>query len=323
MCVDIPSAQKKSLRHPALHYHLALGRPPRLPTRAGIRLSNVRLLASRPLGAGRRDDDVGTGKRSEEQWSSEKPARGGSEPKIYNILKALPKLGIEHENEKRAAARTDNTVPAAHGETEQTRATRGLHAQRNGGESGGELQSTPVEEETMFQGLLVRFTDLWTVELVGNLRGAAAPEQLLEGTRFLNNEGEKCKACQEGKNTYKAKRSSRVDMKDQPGTRWIICPARRDLAEAFQSPFAIEKHKHWLGLTFLQDFAPASQAAKVLMEFVRPSGRRSNGAANKVVSGRNKPLDGTRNSGQMAETEATHGGERRNNTALQCYCMPC
>ena len=96
------------------------------------------------------------------------------------------------------------------------------------------------KKDAMFQGLLVRLTDTGTKELFGNLKGAVAPDQALEVMRVLKNEGEKCKACQEDKNTYKAKRCFKVDMKDQPSTRWIFCPARRDLAEAFQSLVALE-----------------------------------------------------------------------------------
>ena len=70
---------------------------------------------------------------------------------------------------------------------------------------------------------------------------------MLEKLRFLKNEGEQCKASQEGKNTDKAKRCFEVDMKDQPATRRIFCPARRDLAEAFQSLVALELQEQWLG----------------------------------------------------------------------------
>ena len=289
-------------------------------TRAETRRANVRPLASLPLGTGRRNDDSGAGKRSSEQQSNETPVSGGS-LEIYNIVKPLAKLGIENENERRAAASTEKIVcQLLAGKTEQTegddaRARRGLHEQRLGGESGLELQGTNGGQETRCHvpraaGALDGH--IWTEELCDNLNGAAAPDQLLEVMRFLKNEGEKCQACQEGKNTDK------VDMKDQPGTRWIFCPARRDLAEAFQSLVALELQEEWWGVTFLEDIAPASQAAKEVMSFVRPSGAEATeqGTKSKELLERNK-LDRSRNPGQMVETEATHGTQRQySSTAL-------
>ena len=106
----------------------------------------------------------------------------------------------------------------------------------------------------MFQELLLRLTDTWTEELFGNLKWAAAPDQqLLEVMRLIKNEGEKCTACQEGENTYKAKRCFKVDIKDHSNTRWSFCIARGDAAEAFQSLVAFELQAQWLWVTFLEE----------------------------------------------------------------------
>ena len=178
--------------------------------------------------------------------------------------------------------------------------------------------------DAMFQELLVRLTDTWTEELFGNMTGAAAPDQLLEVVRFTKNEGEKCKACQEGNNTDKAKRCFEVDMKDQPGTRWIFCLARRDLTEAFQSLVALELQEQWLEVAFLEDFAPASQAAKE-GQIKRERKQRSweHKAKNKWEE---TSLIGQENPGQRSETEATNGGnavttQLHSAAACRAHCL--
>ena len=208
-------------------------------------------------------------------------------PEIYNIVKALAKLGIEHEREAGRSQDRTHCVPVAHGETEHTEGNDAGQEEafmNKGSEARAakSLKGHPwgQEPDAMFQELLVRLTDAWTEELFGNLKGAAAPEQLLEVKRLLKNEGEKCKACQKGKNTYKAKHFFNVDMKDHPGMRWIFYLAQRDLTKAFQSLVALEQ---------------SGEGGDGVRQTKRVQKQRSKDKEQKVL-GRNK-LDRTRNSG--------------------------
>ena len=84
-----------------------------------------------PFGAGRRNDDSGTGKRSSEHWSSETPASGGSEQAAEPPSRDLQHRETSGKARNRARERESgrsqdrkHCVPVARGETAQTKGRR-------------------------------------------------------------------------------------------------------------------------------------------------------------------------------------------------------